>query len=37
MFEKTGGSTIVSGAAVACGGHVLLIDSQPAEVDPWRE
>jgi hypothetical protein len=37
MFEKAGGSTVVFGAAVACGGHVLLIDSHGPEVDPWRE
>jgi hypothetical protein len=37
MFEKAGGSTVVFGAAVAGGGHVLLIDSQAPEVDPWRE
>jgi hypothetical protein len=37
MFEKTRGSAVVPGAAVACGGHVNLIDSQAAEVDPWRE
>jgi hypothetical protein len=37
MFEKARGSTVVPKAAVACGGHVLLIDFQAAEVDPWRE
>jgi hypothetical protein len=37
MLEKAGSSTVVSGAAVACGGHVLLIDSRDAEVHPWRE
>jgi hypothetical protein len=37
MFEKARGSTIVPRAAVACGGHALLIDSQAAQVDPWRE
>jgi hypothetical protein len=37
MFEKAWGSTVVPGAAVACGGHALLIDFQAAEVDPWRE
>jgi hypothetical protein len=37
MLEKTRGSAIVPGAAVACGGHVLLIDFQAVEVDPWRE
>ena len=37
MFEKARGSTVIPWAAVACGGHALLIDSQAAEVDPWRE
>jgi hypothetical protein len=37
MFEKARGPTVVPGAAVACGDHVLLIDSQAPEVDPWRE
>jgi hypothetical protein len=37
MFEKARGSTVVPGAAVACGGHALLIDSQATKVDPWRE
>jgi hypothetical protein len=37
MFEKARGSAVVPGAAVAYGGHALLIDSQATEVDPWRE
>jgi hypothetical protein len=37
MFEKAWGSTVVPWAAVAYGGHALLIDSQATEVDPWRE
>jgi hypothetical protein len=37
MFEKARGSTVVPGAAVAYGGHALLIDIQSAELDPWRE
>jgi hypothetical protein len=37
MFEKARGSAVVPGAAGACGGHALLIDSKAAEVDPWRE
>ena len=37
MLEKTRGSTVVLGAAVACGGHAFLIDPHAAEVDPWRE
>ena len=37
MFEKARGSTVVPGSAEPGGGHALLIDSQAAEVDPWRE
>jgi hypothetical protein len=37
MFEKARDSTVVPGAAVACGGHALLIDSHTVGVDPWRE
>jgi hypothetical protein len=37
MFEKARGSTVVPWAAVACGGHVVLIDFLALEGDPWRE
>jgi hypothetical protein len=37
MFEKARSSTVVPGAAVACGGHVLFIDAHASQGDPWRE